>query len=119
MSEPLFGYRNLIKAKKEGKVKAFFSLLIPTESIGTIEIAGFKVVSGSKGLFVSLPNRAVKTTGSRQVVDMGSGETQGAAIEETKYYNNIRFENQEMYNEFRKEINDNILPMIETQLSKV
>jgi len=116
MSEPLFGYRNLVKAKKEGKVKAFFSLLIPTESIGTIEIAGFKVVEGTKGPFVSLPNRAVKSA-TRQTVNTESGEVTGG-VEEVKYYNNIRFESQEKYNEFRKELNDNVLPLITSQLAK-
>jgi hypothetical protein len=116
MSEPLFGYRNLVKAKKEGKVRAFFSLLIPTESVGTIELAGFKVVEGEKGMFVSLPNRAVKTV-ARQTVGTAAGEI-GAPVEGVKYYNNIRFESQEKYNQFRKELNDNVLPLIAEQLAK-
>ena len=116
MSEPKFGYKNLIKAKKEGKVRAFFSLLMPTESCGTIELAGFKVIEGSRGLFVSLPNRAVKT-GTQQVMDVDSGEMhQGEGV---KYYNNIRFESQEKYEEFRKELNDNVLPLIREQLASV
>ena len=116
MSEPRFGYRNLVKAKKEGKVRAFFSLLIPTETVGTIELAGFKVVEGEKGFFVSLPNRAVKTA-ARQTVNTVSGEVEGT-VEGVKYYNNIRFESQEKYNEFRKELNDNVLPLITEQLAK-
>ena len=112
--EPKFGFKNLVKTKKEGKVRAFFNLLIPTESIGTIELAGFKLVEGEKGLFISLPNRAVKTAGV-QTVDASTGVTTGGA--DVKYYNNIRFESQEKYNEFRKELNDNVLPMIAEQLA--
>lgn len=116
MAEPKFGYKNLIKAKRDGKVRAFFNLLIPTESIGTIELAGFKVVEGGKGLFISLPNRAVRTAG-QQTVNAETGEVTGA-VSDTKYYNNIRFESQEKYNEFRKELNDNVLPLIAEQLAK-
>ena len=118
MQEPKFGYKNLIKAKREGKVKAFFSLLIPTEGeFGTLEVAGFKIVQGASGLFVSLPNRAVKSAG-QQTVDVDGGNTSNQAGE-TKYYNNIRFETQEKYNAFRKELNDNVLPLIEAQLATV
>lgn len=111
MGEPKFGYKNLIKAKKDGKVKAFFSLLIPTETVGTIELAGFKIVEGDKGLFISLPNRAVKTPARP------ADGVVAAAPEETKYYNNIRFESQDKYGEFRKELNDNVLPLLTAQLA--
>lgn len=114
--EPLFGYKNLIKSKKDGKVKAFFNLLIPTESIGTIEIAGFKVIEGSKGLFISLPNRAVKMS-STQTVETGSGPVTGS-VNSTKYFNNIRFESQEKYNEFRKAMNEEVLPLIAQELRR-
>ena len=114
--EPKFGYRNLIKAKKEGKVRAYFNLLVPTESIGTIELSGFKVIEGEKGLFISLPNRAVETS-KKQVVTTATGAVEGT-VKETKYFNNIRFESQERYNEFRKYLNEDVLPLIAEQLSK-
>ena len=117
MKEPLFGYKNLIKAKKEGKVKAFFSLLIPTETIGTIELAGVKVVSGEKGYFVSLPNRAVKVPATQVVTT--DGQQVASQAEEVKYYNNIRFESQDMYNSFRKVLNEEVLPLITEQLAVV
>jgi hypothetical protein len=117
MSEPKFGYKNLVKAKKEGKVRAFFNLLIPTESVGTIEIAGFKVVEGKDKPFISLPNRAVKAAG-QQTINAETGEiTESQA--DTKYYNNIRFDSQERYNEFRKELNDNVLPLILDRLTQM
>lgn len=114
--EPKFGYRNLIKAKKEGKVKAYFNLLIPTESIGTIELSGFKVIDGEKGLFISLPNRAVEMS-KKQTVTTAAGAVEGI-VKETKYFNNIRFESQERYNEFRQYLNEDVLPLISSQLSK-
>ena len=116
MSEPKFGYKNLIKAKREGKVRAFFSLIIPTETIGNIELAGFKIVEGAQGLFVSLPNRAVKSSG-QQTIDASSGEVTGSTEAGVKYYNNIRFESQDKYNAFRKELNDNVLPLISQRLA--
>lgn len=114
--EPMFGYKNLIKAKKAGKVKAYFNLLIPTESIGTIELSGFKIVEGTKGLFVSLPNRAVDVN-TTKMVTTEAGSVEGT-VKETKYYNNIRFESQEKYNEFRNALNDEVLPLITEQLLK-
>lgn len=114
--EPLFGYRNLIKARKDGKIRAYFNLLIPTESIGTIELSGFKVISGEKGFFISLPNRAVPIE-KKQTVTTAAGAVEGI-VKETKYFNNIRFESQERYNEFRKALNDEVLPLIVSELSK-
>ena len=120
MSEPKFGYKNLIKAKKEGKVKAFFSLIVPTETeFGDLEIAGFKIIEGSQGLFVSLPNRAVKG-GSVATVDLESGTaTRTSSPDNIKYYNNLRFQSQEKYDMFRKELNENVLPLIRRELSVV
>jgi hypothetical protein len=115
MSEPKFGYKNLIKSKREGKVKAYFNLLIPTESVGTIELSGFKVVEGGNGPFISLPNRAV-TAAVRSTVNVESGEAEGS-VDGVKYYNNIRFESKERYAEFRKELNDNVLPLLVEQLA--
>jgi hypothetical protein len=114
--EPSFGYRNLIKARKDGKIKGYFNLLIPTESIGTIELSGFKVISGEKGFFISLPNRAVETV-KKQAVQTAAGTVEGT-VKETKYFNNIRFESQERYNEFRKALNEEVLPLIVSELSK-
>ena len=114
--EPQFGYRNLVKAKKDGKVKGFFSLLIPTESVGTIELAGFKVIQGERGMFISLPNRAVETN-KKQVVTTSGGAVEGT-VKETKYYNNIRFESQEKYQDFRKALEEDVLPLISKELSK-
>jgi len=114
--EPKFGYKNLIKSKKEGKVKAFFSLLMPTESVGTIELSGFKVIDGDKGLFISLPNRAVPITRDQDVTTP-EGVVRGT-VTETKYYNNIRFESQAKYNEFRDSLNKEMLPLIAKELSK-
>jgi hypothetical protein len=110
MSEPRFAYRNLIKMKKAGKVKAFFDLLIPTESIGTIQLAGFKVVEGSKGHFISLPNRAVKNN-KKVTVTTAGGSVEGVS-NEVEYVNNIRFESQDKYNEFRDVLNKEVLPAI-------
>jgi hypothetical protein len=115
MGEPKFGYKNLVKSKKDGKVKAFFNLLIPTESIGTIELSGFKVVEGGNGPFISLPNRAV-TAAVRTTVDTESGQAEGS-VDGVKYYNNIRFESKERYAQFRQELNDNVLPLLVEQLA--
>ena len=114
--EPRFGYRNLIKAKKEGKVKAYFNLLMPTESVGTIELSGFKLISGDKGFFISLPNRPVETT-KKQAVQTAEGVVEGT-VKETKYYNNLRFESQERYNDFRKALNEDVLPLLVAEVSK-
>ena len=117
--EPRFGYKNLIKSKKDGKVRAFFSLMVPTDTeFGTLEIAGFKVIEGSKGLFVSFPNRAVKTN-TQQVIDVDNGTSGTVAGDGTKYYNNLRFESQEKYQLFRDELNNNVLPLIKQELATV
>jgi len=115
MSEPRFGFKNVVKAKKEGSVKGFFNLRIPTESIGTIEITGFKVVQGNKGLFVSLPNRAVPIV-RKQIVETKKDKVEGT-IQEIKYYNNIQFETVEKYNEFRDILNKEVLPLVAKELS--
>jgi len=111
MSEPKFGFKNALKAKKEGKVKAYFSVLVPTESIGTLEIQGFKIVEGSDGPFVSLPNRAVKVPG-RAPVDPNGNVVAGTTREEVKYYNNLRFDSTDKYNEFRDAMNKEVMPLI-------
>jgi DNA-binding cell septation regulator SpoVG len=115
MAEPHFGYKNVIKSKKEGKVKAFFNLLIPTESIGTIELSGFKVIDGTEGLFISLPNRATKVM-KPKTVTTATGSVQ-SMVEEIKYFNDIRFESQKKYYEFRDILNKEVLPLIVEQLS--
>jgi DNA-binding cell septation regulator SpoVG len=115
MSEPKFGFRNALKAKKEGKVKAYFSVLIPTESIGTLEIQGFKIVEGNDGPFVSLPNRQVKVA-TRTPVDPDGNTVAGAVHEETKYYNNLRFDSTEKYNEFRDAMNKEVMPLVMKKL---
>lgn len=114
--EPKFGFKNLIKSKKPGKVKAFVSILVPTETVGSMELAGFKVIEGDTGHFISLPNRAVETT-KKQAVTTAAGVVEGT-VKETKYYNNIRFESQAKYTEFRDALNKEVLPLILKQLSK-
>ena len=109
--EPLFGFRNALKAKKEGKVRAYFSVLVPTESIGTLEIQGFKIVEGNDGPFVSLPNRQVKVAG-RATLDANGNPVAGAVHEETKYYNNLRFDSTERYTEFRDAMNKDVMPLV-------
>ena len=115
MGEPKFGYRRLIKTQREGKVKAFFDLIVPTESMGNMQISGFKVIQGTSGLFVSLPNRAVPVK-STQTVCTSTGDVTGT-VSGIKYFDSIRFESSEKYNEFRKELNDNVLPLIEAELA--
>jgi DNA-binding cell septation regulator SpoVG len=117
MNEPRFGYKNLIKTKKDGKIKAFFSLLIPTESVGTIELAGFKLIEGSKGLFVSLPSRSAKGSQPQKLVAADGSETIVGSIEGVKYYNNIRFESNDRYQDFRKAIEEDVLPLISRDLA--
>ena len=65
---------------------------------------------------MSLPNRAVKETTTVETIDLehGAGTT---TVPTVKYYNNIRFESQEKYGEFRKELNDNVLPRIKERLA--
>lgn len=117
MSEPRFGYKNLIKAKKAGKVKAFVNILVPTETVGHMEISGFKVIEGESGCFLSLPNRAVEVNTPTEIVTATGDRVQGVK-KETKYYNNIRFESQEKYNEFRNALNKEVLPLILKELAK-
>jgi DNA-binding cell septation regulator SpoVG len=54
---------NVFPFKGEGKSKAFASLIVD----GVMEIKGFKVVEGSNGLFVAVPQRegTKKDTGER------------------------------------------------------
>ena len=111
MSEPKFGFKNALRAKKEGKVKAYFSVLVPTESIGTLEIQGFKIVEGNDGPFVSLPNRQVKVA-SRTPVDPNGNAVAGETVMETKYYNNLRFDSTEKYNQFRDAMNKEVMPLV-------
>jgi hypothetical protein len=115
-AEPKFGFKNLIRSKREGKVKAFVSILVPTETVGSMELAGFKVIEGTTGHFISLPNRAVPIT-KKQAVTTAAGVVEGT-VTETKYYNNIRFESQAKYNEFRDALNKDVLPLILRELSK-
>lgn len=114
MSEPRLGFKYLIKTKKESKVKAYFTLVVPTETMGNMEISGFKVIDGKNGLFPSLPNRAVKVP-TRSVVDAAGVQT-SAAGEEVKYYNTLRFENQAQYNKFITALKEDVMPLIEAQL---
>ena len=116
MGEPKFGIKEVRLTGKPGKIKAFFNLIIPTETLGNIELSGFKVVEGKKGLFVSLPNRAVPGK-TEQKVDTATGLTT-TVTSEPKYYNNLRFDSQDRYNEFRKELNESVLPMIAGRLAK-
>lgn len=111
MSEPKFGFKNVLKAKKDGKVKAYFSVLVPTESIGTLEIQGFKIVEGNDGPFVSLPNRQVKVA-ARASIDPNGNSVPGEAREEIKYYNNLRFDSTEKYNQFRDAMNKEVMPLV-------
>ena len=111
MKEPSFGFRNVIKARKEGKVKAYFSVLVPTENIGTLEIAGFKVVEGKDGCFVSLPNRAIKVP-TKPAITPDGGTVEGSTGEEIKYYNNLQFESLDKYKQFRDAMNKEVLPLV-------
>lgn len=98
--EPIVGIDRVTLTKKEGtKVKAFVDVVIPSPFKG-ITIRNFKVVEGKKGLFVSLPSRPANVNG------------------QTKYYNDIRFENQECFKEFIEELNRTILPVVEDRLKK-
>ena|SRR5665213_1482483 len=118
MGEPRFGFKNLIKSNKAGKIKAFFSLLVPTESAGTIELSGFKVIEGSKGPFVSFPNRAIKKA-TKQTVDSSTGKVTSVPNEEVTWLDTIFFESQDRYKEIHKEIDENVLPLMLQQLSRV
>ena len=114
MSEPRYGFKRVVKSGRNSKVKGFFTLLMGTEFAGTIEIPGFKVVEGSNGPFISLPNRRVPVPG-RPILD-GSGAETGREAETVKYYNNIRFENAEKYKEFRSDIEKEVLPGVLAKL---
>ncbi len=70
----MFNYEVKVKNVNSGKLKAVASLVIE----GLIEIDGFKIYEGSKGLFVSVPSH--KGTGK---------DEQGNQIE--KYYDDVRF----------------------------
>ncbi len=78
------------------------TLLFQTDFGGMI-VRNFKVVDGGKGLFVSLPSRAV-------IIKKDGVES------EPKYYNDIRFESQERYNEFRDELNTTVLSAVEDRI---
>ena len=116
MAETRFGYTNLIKSKKAGKIKAFFSALLDTEEFGTIEIHGFKVIEGNKGNFISLPSRAVP--GEKDVVVKTEGGDVKGKLPTVQYYDNFRFSSKEMHEDFRKTLNDKVLPKIEAELAK-
>ena len=76
-----------------------------------LEVQGFRIVEGSEGPFVSLPNRQVKVA-SRTPVDPNGNAVPGTVHEETKYYNNLRFDSTEKYNEFRDAMNKDIMPLV-------
>jgi DNA-binding cell septation regulator SpoVG len=116
MSEPRFGYCNLVKAKKEGRIKAYFTLLVPTESIGTMHLLDWKIIEGKSGYFVSSPNKAVPIR-ARRIVNVDTGETTNES-DGVKYFNTIRFESYEKYKEFNDELNKNLLPVMLEQLAK-
>src|SRR5208283_6219675 len=94
--EPRLGYKNLIRAKREGKIKAFFSLLIPTESMGTIELTNCKVIESNNGRFISLPSRAVK--GGGKVVDLSTG-TVTRNPNGLRWFNTIKFDSLKRHDE--------------------
>ncbi len=98
--EPIVGIGRVTLTKKEGtKVKAFVDVIMDSP-FGDITIRNFKVVEGKKGLFVSLPSRPANVNG------------------QTKYYNDIRFENQERFKEFIEELNRTVLPAVVDRLEK-
>ncbi len=70
----MFSYEVKVKSVNSGKLKAIASLVLE----GLIEVDGFKIYEGSKGLFVSVPSH--KGTGK---------DEQGNQIE--KYYDDVRF----------------------------
>jgi DNA-binding cell septation regulator SpoVG len=115
--EPRFGYTNLIKSKKSGKIKAFFSVLLDTEEFGTIEINGFKIIQGTKGDFISFPSRAVSVEKDATVTTAG-GEKVSGKIPVMQYYDNFRFSSLEQSNDFKSILKDKILPKIEAELAK-
>ena len=114
--EPRFGFKNVFKAKKTGKIKGYFTLLIPTESQGYMELEGMRVIEGQTGPFVSWPNRAYKT--SQQATVTANGATVTGIQEVTKYRNIVRWDSQARYNEVTKIVNEEVLPLVLAGLSK-
>lgn len=114
--EPILGVKNIRLIKKKSKIKAFVDVIVPTSEFGDILIRNFKVVEGTNGLFVSLPNHAVTVKGGR-VIDE-DGKTIRTQEDQTRYYNDIRFENQERYKQFRDVLDGVILPALEDRLKK-
>lgn len=69
----MFSYEVRVRSVNAGKMKAVATLIVD----GLLEVEGFKVYEGSKGLFVSLPSH--KGTGK---------DEQGNQVE--KYYDDVR-----------------------------
>lgn len=78
----------IIKIMDTGNLKAFASVILPTE-VGDIEVKGFKVMEGKDGgLWVAMPSREVKRDGK------------------TEYFNQVYIEDKDAYEAFRNKIID-------------
>ena len=114
-AEPKLGVKNVrITRNPESKVKAFCDVIIPSNDFGGIMIRNFKVVDAGKGLFVSIPNRPVKAKETINNPDTGVSEVRETG--EVKYYNDIRFDSQDMYKKFRDELNKTVLEAVKARL---
>ena len=63
---------NLFTAKEgqdPSKTKAFVSVRVKTEEFGLMLLNGIKVIDGSKGLFVAMPNQKRSIDGEDQYFD--------------------------------------------------
>ena len=100
--EPKLGLGRVVPTKKEGsKVKAFFDVIVPSPFNGMV-VRNFKIVEGTKGLFISLPSRP-------------GPEING----KSKYYNDIRFESPKDFENFKGELDRTILPAVKDKLEKI
>ena len=115
-SESKIGIGNVrVMKNPDMKIKAFFDVIIPSESFGDITYRNFKIVEGKDGLFVSLPNRAVTVKGGN-LTNPDTGEVRRVVEDKTTYYNDIRFETKEKFNLFRDAVSKAAIEGIEAQL---
>jgi len=115
--EPMIGISSLRMVGKESTVKAFVDIIVPTNDFGDMTIRNFKVIDAGKGLFVALPTRPIKSN-NRKAMNIGTGEVSEGSGNETQYINDLRFENQDMFNGFRDELQRVIIPAVKDKMKQ-
>ena len=117
MSEPKFGFTNVRKAKRDGKIKGYFDVIIATEGFGGLVVPGFKVIKvDSREPFLSFPSRPVPMT-TETTVETTAGKMVTGKVKSMKYFNTIRFESYAQSQEFNEAL-QGLAPRVLAELRK-